>query len=88
MLTGVDHVTIAVREIERGVDAYARLLGTPPSWHGGHPDLGTEGAVFSLSNAAVELVAPKPHAVESEGLRARLASHGEGLAALVFGITR
>jgi catechol 2,3-dioxygenase-like lactoylglutathione lyase family enzyme len=84
MLTGLDHVTIVVREIERAVDAYERLLGVQPSWRGAHPDLGTEGAIFSLSNAAVELVAPKPDAVESEGLRARLDAHGEGLAALAF----
>jgi catechol 2,3-dioxygenase-like lactoylglutathione lyase family enzyme len=85
MLAGLDHVTIAVREIERAVDAYQRLLGVPPSWCGTHPALGTEGALFGLSNAAVELVAPKPDAEESEGLRARLA-HGEGLTALAFSI--
>jgi catechol 2,3-dioxygenase-like lactoylglutathione lyase family enzyme len=86
MLTGVDHVTVAVREIDAAVDAYERLLGAPPSWRGTHPALGTEGALFALSNAAVELVAPKPDAEESEGLRARLAEQGEGLIALAFSI--
>jgi catechol 2,3-dioxygenase-like lactoylglutathione lyase family enzyme len=86
MLTGLDHVTVAVHEIDRAVDAYERLLGTPPSWRGEHPALGTEGALFALSNAAVELVAPKPDAEESEGLRARLAEHGEGLVALAFSV--
>jgi glyoxalase-like protein len=84
MLTGLDHVTIAVQEIEGAVDAYERLLGMPPSWCGAHPALGTEGALVALSNAAVELVAPKPNAEESEGLRARLAARGEGLTALAF----
>ncbi|MGH7436655.1 MAG: VOC family protein [Polyangiaceae bacterium] len=84
MLTGVDHVTVAVREIDRAVDAYGRLLGAPASWRGAHPALGTEGALFALSNAAVELVAPKPDAEEAEGLRARLAEQGEGLITLAF----
>ncbi len=84
MLTGLDHVTVAVREIDRAVDAYERLLGVPPSWRGEHPALGTDGALFALSNAAVELVAPKPDTEESEGLRAQLAEHGDGLIALAF----
>jgi catechol 2,3-dioxygenase-like lactoylglutathione lyase family enzyme len=87
MLTGVDHVTVAVREIERAVEAYERLLGVPPSWRGTHPALGTEGALFGLSNAALELVAPKGDAEESEGLRARLAGQGEGLVTLAFSIS-
>jgi catechol 2,3-dioxygenase-like lactoylglutathione lyase family enzyme len=84
MSTGVDHVTVAVREIDRSVEAYERLLGAPPSWRGAHPALGTEGALFALSNAAVELVAPRPDAEEAEGLRARLAERGEGLITLAF----
>jgi catechol 2,3-dioxygenase-like lactoylglutathione lyase family enzyme len=84
VLTGVDHVTLAVRELEPAVQAYQRLLGSEPSWRGAHPDLGTEGALFALSNAAIELVAPAAGAAESEGLRARLDAHGEGLIALAF----
>jgi catechol 2,3-dioxygenase-like lactoylglutathione lyase family enzyme len=86
MLTGIDHITVAVQQIAPATDAYERLLGAAPSWRGEHPALGTEGALFALSNASVELVAPKPDAPESEGLRARLAGHGEGLIALAFHI--
>jgi catechol 2,3-dioxygenase-like lactoylglutathione lyase family enzyme len=39
MLSGLDHVTIAVREMDEAVDAYERLLGAPPSWRGAHPAL-------------------------------------------------
>lgn len=84
MITGIDHVTIAVREIGAAVRAYEQLLGSPPSWRGGHPALGSEGALFALSNAALELVAPRPGAEESEGLRAHLELHGEGLITLAF----
>jgi catechol 2,3-dioxygenase-like lactoylglutathione lyase family enzyme len=84
MLTGFDHVTIAVRSIEVAVATYEALLGRPPSWRGEHPSLGTDGALFALSNAALELVSPKPEAAESAGLRARLEAEGEGLLALAF----
>jgi catechol 2,3-dioxygenase-like lactoylglutathione lyase family enzyme len=84
MITGIDHVTIVVREIGSAVRAYEQLLGCAPSWRGGHPALGSEGALFALSNAAIELVAPTPSAEESEGLRAQLEQHGEGLITLAF----
>jgi catechol 2,3-dioxygenase-like lactoylglutathione lyase family enzyme len=84
MITGFDHVTIAVRDLNAAITDYQLLLGTPPSWRGAHPALGSEGALFALANAAIELVAPLPEAEESEGLRALLASQGEGLITLAF----
>lgn len=84
MITGFDHVTVAVRDLASAISDYERLLGTPPSWRGAHPALGSEGALFALSNGAIELVAPVPNAEESEGLRALLASQGEGLITLAF----
>src|SRR5947199_163554 len=65
MLTGFDHVTIVVRDLDAAVAAYQRLLGAPPHWRGGHPELGTRSAIFALSNAAIELY--------GEGLGIRLA---------------
>jgi catechol 2,3-dioxygenase-like lactoylglutathione lyase family enzyme len=84
MITGFDHVTIAVRELDAALSAYQQLLGSPPSWRGSHPALGSEGALFALSNAAIELVAPMPGREESAGLSAHLEAHGEGLIALAF----
>src|SRR5258708_35921453 len=86
MLTGLDHGPVAVHEVDRAVAAYERLLGVPPSWRGARPARGAAGALFALSNAAVELVSPKPDAEESEGLRARLAEQGAELIALAFSI--
>lgn len=86
MLTGIDHVTVAVRDLGTAANEFECLLGSAPSWRGVHPGLGTEGALFALSNAAIELVAPAAGAEESEGLRARLDTHGEGLIALAFNV--
>jgi catechol 2,3-dioxygenase-like lactoylglutathione lyase family enzyme len=46
--------------------------------------LGTEAALFALDNALIELVSPRADAEEAEGLRAWLATHGEGLLSLSF----
>lgn len=88
MLTGFDHVTVAVAAIEGAVERFEALLGTPPFFRGGHPDLGTHGALFGLANAAIELVAPKPAACDPEGLtdglRELIARTGGGLQAVAF----
>jgi catechol 2,3-dioxygenase-like lactoylglutathione lyase family enzyme len=87
MLKHFDHLTVAVNDVYAAVAAYARLLGSVPTWRGDHPELGTSAALFGLSNALIELVGPRPHApaAESEGMRTWLADHGEGLQAIAFG---
>lgn len=85
MLNRFDHITIAARELEPAVDGTQRLLGRAPVWRGSHPELGTHSALFALSNAWVELVAPLPGAEQAEGLRAWLDAHGEGLQSIAFG---
>jgi catechol 2,3-dioxygenase-like lactoylglutathione lyase family enzyme len=84
VLSGFDHVTVAVRELERAIADYTRLLGAEPVWQGEHPELGTRAALFGLDNALVELVAAHKDAAAAEGLRARLATQGEGLPAIAF----
>jgi catechol 2,3-dioxygenase-like lactoylglutathione lyase family enzyme len=85
MIAHFDHMTAAVAELTPALTHYEALFGRPPVWQGRHPSLGTESALFSLENAMVELTAPLPGALESEGLRAHLAAAGEGLVALALG---
>jgi catechol 2,3-dioxygenase-like lactoylglutathione lyase family enzyme len=84
MLSGFDHVTLAVRDIEPAIARYTSLFGRAPSWRGGHPDLGTRAALFALDNSLIELVGPGSEAPEAEALREQLASRGDGLQALAF----
>lgn len=85
MLTTFDHATLAVADLATAQATYTRLLGRGPLFVGDHPELGTESAIFGLSNGALELVGPKPQAEEAAGLRALLDARGEGLSALAFG---
>jgi catechol 2,3-dioxygenase-like lactoylglutathione lyase family enzyme len=88
MLTGFDHVTVVVPELAPAVAQLTALLGSAPFFTGGHPELGTQSALFALSNAAVELVAPIPAPSDpegvAEGLRELLAQTGGGLQAIAF----
>lgn len=85
VLTAFDHATIAVHDVGHAVRCYERLLARAPSWRGWHVGLGTEGALFGLSNAMIELVGPSSGSDdEGEGLRTHLRERGEGLQAMAF----
>jgi catechol 2,3-dioxygenase-like lactoylglutathione lyase family enzyme len=77
MLTALDHVIVAVRDLEAASRTYETLLGLAPSWHGEHPGAGTANVLFRLSNTYVELLAPCGEGPLAGLLRARLESEGE-----------
>ena len=87
MITALDHVVIAVRDLGAAVETYETLLGRARSWraeaHGG----GGEIAAFGLANVAVELIAPASDGPMADRLRAVLAARGEGLASLAFAVS-
>lgn len=81
MITGFDHVVIAVRDIVKGIAAYETLLGHSATAVIVRDDVAS--ATINTSNLVVELMAPAgPGAAR---LRAALDDGGEGLKSLVFG---
>jgi len=56
----LDHIVIAVRNLDAAAQSYRRLLGRAPSWHGRHPSYGTANVLFRLDNTYIELLAPGP----------------------------
>lgn len=84
-LTTLDHVIIAVRDLDAAGATYAALLGRAPSWHGAHPGWGTANTLFRLSNTYVELLSPVGDGWFAEVIRAHLDQHGEGPYGLAFG---
>jgi catechol 2,3-dioxygenase-like lactoylglutathione lyase family enzyme len=84
MLTGFDHATLAVLDLDAALASYETLLGAAPRWRGGHPELGMRAALFGFENGWLELLAPVPEAEEASALRAALASGGDRLSTLSF----
>lgn len=84
MLHGVDHVVIAVRNLEAAAAGYTALLGHGPWWRGVHPGAGTANALFHLAGGDVELLAPEGEGPVGRVLGRVLASAGEGLVALAL----
>lgn len=85
-LTTLDHLVIAVRDLDAAVDTFARLLGRAASWRGVDTGGATAHALFRLARTDVELLAPAGEGPESP-LAAQLAGADEGLCALAFGTT-
>jgi catechol 2,3-dioxygenase-like lactoylglutathione lyase family enzyme len=84
MLAALDHVVIAVRDLDQAAPTYARLLGRAPSWRGDHPRLGTANVLFRLENTYIELLTPRSPAPAAAFVAAHLERHGDGMFALAF----
>lgn len=85
MLNTLDHVILAVRDLDVATGRYARLLGRSPSWRGEHPGVGSANVLFRLENTYLELLAPEGSGPVGAALEAHLSSRGEGPVGLAFG---
>jgi len=85
VLHSLDHVIIAVRDLEPATDTYARLFGRGASWRGEHPGQGTANSLFRLANTYVELVGVTGDGPFARAIGERLERDGEGLVGLAFG---
>lgn len=84
----VDHVVIAVLDMEAATADYTALLGRRPSWRGEHPLYGTRNTLFRIENTYVELLGltGTPGDPRWAGELARFYdTQGEGLFALALG---
>jgi catechol 2,3-dioxygenase-like lactoylglutathione lyase family enzyme len=85
MLDTLDHVVIAVRDLEAASSTYAALFGRAPSWRGEHADLGTANTLFRLRNTYVELLSSAGDGPMTELVRSPSGTGGEGPLGLAFG---
>ena len=84
MFTHLDHLIVAVDDLEAAAKNYQTLFGMTPVWSGEHKKLGTSNALFAFKNTYFELLS-----ATGEGLGADLVNHylnqsGEGLIGIVF----
>ena len=50
MFKSLDHLIIAVEDLEKATHNYQVIMGTPPVWTGMHKSLGTSNALFNFQN--------------------------------------
>lgn len=81
----VDHIIMAVADLQKASADYALMLGRAPSWQGTHPDYGSANTLFRLDNCYLELLAAEGEGWAADMVTSMIAKQGEGLCALVFG---
>lgn len=84
-MTVIDHIIMAVDDLDAASRDYAVMLGRAPSWHGTHPDYGSANTLFRLDNCYLELLAAQGEGWAADMVTQAIAKQGEGLCGLVFG---
>lgn len=82
MILGIDHIALAVNDLDAAIEAYRRMLGREPNWLGG--DGGARHAWFQLPNMALDVITPHGEGAFGDTIRKHLAAHGEGMWAIAF----
>ena len=82
MIVGLDHVALAVEDLDAAAGAYRALLGREPNWVGG--DGGARHAWFQLPNMALDIISPHGEGAFGDSIRRHLAGQGEGIWAIAF----
>lgn len=78
MFTSVDHILVAVQDLEAATHDYRGILGREPSWRGRHPGMGSANTLFKLGNGYLELIAAEGEGGFAQLVQQRLGA-GEGL---------
>ena len=85
MIERIDHLIVAVEDIDRAEKGYKKVFGHNPVWRGEHKELGTINSIFNFKNLYLELLAANGKCAGASLVNSSLEKNGEGLAGLVFG---
>jgi catechol 2,3-dioxygenase-like lactoylglutathione lyase family enzyme len=86
VITALDHIALAVRDLPAAIDGYTKLLGVEPNWVGG--DGGARHAWFQFPNMALDVITAHSEGAFGDQMRAHLDAHGEGVWAMAFTVGR
>ena len=85
MIERIDHLIVAVKDLEAAEDNYKKIFGHDPVWRGAHESLGTKNSIFNFNNLYFELLAANGTGAGASLVNSSIEENGEGLAGLVFG---
>ena len=84
MFTHLDHLIVAVDDLEAAAENYQKLFGMTPVWSGEHKELGTSNVLFAFKNTYFELLSATGEGLGSDLVNHYLNQSGEGLIGIVF----
>jgi catechol 2,3-dioxygenase-like lactoylglutathione lyase family enzyme len=82
MIKSIDHILVAVEDLDKAVKDYSLVFGFGPTWQGSHPSQGTKNALFPLENMYLELIGKEYEGPLGEFIGEHLKKNGES----VFGL--
>ena len=85
MIKSIDHILVAVKDLEKAVKNYSLVFGFGPTWQGSHPSLGTKNALFPLDNLYFELIAINDDGPLAKTVNEHLEKNGESIFGLALG---
>ena len=69
MITTLDHLIIAVNDLDKAEENYIKIFGVQPVWKGEHKELGTTNSLFNFQNTYFELLSASGEDVGATGTR-------------------
>ena len=85
MIERIDHLIVAVKDLEAAENNYKKIFGNEPVWRGEHESLGTKNSIFNFNNLYFELLAANGDGAGASLVNSTIDENGEGLAGMVFG---
>ena len=85
MISTLDHLIVAVKDLEEAEKNYKKIFGADPVWRGEHKAIGTTNSIFNFKNTYFELLAAKGSGLGAELVNNSIAERGDGLLGIVFG---
>ena len=85
MISSIDHLIIAVKDINKAEENYRKIFGINPVWKGEHKALGTSNVIFNFKNTYCELLSANGDGLGASLVDNAIEENGDGLIGLVFG---
>ena len=85
MISKLDHLIVAVKDLDEAERNYKKIFGVDPVWRGEHKELGTANVIFNFKNTYFELLASNGVGLGSDFVNTTIEESGEGLIGFVLG---
>lgn len=85
MITTLDHLIVAVDDLDKAEKDYSKIFGAQPVWKGEHEELGTTNSLFNFQNTYFELLSASGEGLGAMLVQQALEETGEGLIGMVLG---
>ena len=85
MISKLDHLIVAVKDLDEAESNYKKIFGVEPVWIGEHKELGTANVIFNFKNTYFELLASNGVGLGSDFVNTTIEESGEGLIGSVLG---